>query len=288
MTLPNPSPDANVPLHIVVALMSALFGTAAGASMGWWLHGAPEQAQVEVESIRDYTEEEFKIACLPYMRQTASTLEQAQVRVDALAIQVRDKENEVSTLATQFEQGQVRGQDLQEELMIAQRQLSLLRDALVSAKDQKDQLIEELEETKTALSSTRSELVVRRREAEQAKLDAIRQRWAAFKAATMLEVCERGNRPKVDRCREIVDSALLFHEGRFEECIASGQAIPVLRFRKRNEELPTTAAHLDEDNKITKDWYILFCDPELPEASERGLVPPLRSEGSQSDAPGQR
>jgi hypothetical protein len=262
-------------VHIVIALVSALFGTAAGASIGWWAREIPEPPAPAVDELREYSPEELQIACLPYMRQTASTLEEAQVRVDALAIQVRDKESEVTELSDKLEQGEVLSQDLREELLVARRQLNLLRDALVSAKDQKDQLLEELEETKTALSSTRSELVVRRREAEAAKNDAIRQSWAAFKASTMLEVCERGSRTKVDKCREVVEEALVFHEGRFEDCIASGQAIPVLKLRKRNEELPTTAAYLDDGAKITKDWYILFCDPDLPEATERRLGPGL-------------
>ena len=52
------------------------------------------------------------------------------------------------------------------------------------------------------------------------------------------------------------------------------QAVPVLRKAddKDDVKLPTYATWLPEDNKFTrKGWYVIFCDPTLPEAPDADL-----------------
>ena len=78
---------------------------------------------------------------------------------------------------------------------------------------------------------------------------------------------------------------------RFQTCVDTYQAVPVLRQReKKDEELPAFAEDLPDDNKFTKKgWYIIFCDPTLPEAgaaSGFGSEPELGLDIDESVAPG--
>ena len=60
--------------------------------------------------------------------------------------------------------------------------------------------------------------------------------------------------------------------GRFTVCVDTYQSVPVLKQTVKDEPLPRYAARLAEDNKFTKKgWYILFCDPTLPEAGDKEL-----------------
>ena len=55
---------------------------------------------------------------------------------------------------------------------------------------------------------------------------------------------------------------------KFKTCVDTYQAVPVLKRLEKKEQLPPYAEQLPEDNKFTDNgWYILFCDPTLPEAS---------------------
>jgi hypothetical protein len=267
----TPSP---APTSAGTATAVGLTGVVVGLLLGWWLRGpAPVLVAHPVPEACVYDEDELKIVCLPYMRQTATTLQEAQTRVDALAVQVRTKEVEVEQLSAQVGRGREHSLELQRDLVAAISELDALRGALDTAREERERLVLELEFTRTQLDTTKSELVVRSREAEHARRDALEQRWQAFSSYAKLEVCEEGSEGKVDRCREVVEEALAPHESRFLECVRSNQAIPELRLRKTREQLPTTAALLDENNRITRGWYILFCDPDLPEAQDRTPPP---------------
>ena len=59
---------------------------------------------------------------------------------------------------------------------------------------------------------------------------------------------------------------------RFTVCVDTYQSVPVLKQANKGEAMPRYSAKLSQDNRFTKKgWYILFCDPTLPEASDRDL-----------------
>lgn len=260
-------------LPILVAVTSAIVGAIGGAALGWMAATPEPVAPTTVEVPRDYTEEELRIACLPYMRQTATSLEEVETRVQALEVQVRAKEAEVAELERQVSEGSRDEAALRGQLQGARQQLSTLETQLGEAEAEKERLLAELAETKEALSVTRTRLVSEQARTQMAEEDALRTRWEGFVADSMLTVCEKGSKTKLERCREIVGGRLVEHERRFKSCVRSGQAVPRLDF-VAGDALPRQAVWLAEDDKALKGWYVEFCDPELPEAGRPEVVPP--------------
>ena len=55
---------------------------------------------------------------------------------------------------------------------------------------------------------------------------------------------------------------------KFAHCVRSGQAVPTVARAREGRELPDFAEMIDEEQKQTKGWYVLFCDPTLPEKAD--------------------
>ena len=55
---------------------------------------------------------------------------------------------------------------------------------------------------------------------------------------------------------------------KFAHCVRSAQATPTVLVMEKGDVMPQFAAYIDQENKISKDWYILLCDPTLPEAED--------------------
>ena len=91
-------------------------------------------------------------------------------------------------------------------------------------------------------------------------------RLSAFAKDAQIAICEKGNRKALGKCRETVQEKVRKYRVEFETCVRSGQAEPSLREADKGDELPEFAQWLDQDDKVTKGWYILLCDPSLPEA----------------------
>ena len=51
---------------------------------------------------------------------------------------------------------------------------------------------------------------------------------------------------------------------RFTTCVNTYQAVPILKKAERGESLPSFSEWLSKENKYTKGWYVIFCDPSLP------------------------
>ena len=86
------------------------------------------------------------------------------------------------------------------------------------------------------------------------------------------------------RCCETITEALTpTMRDKFRHCIKAGQSVPaVLEAEKKQKKLPLYAEWLGQDNKVTKGWYVLFCDPTLPEADD--LTEVLRNLDRQDSA----
>lgn len=273
----EPDPDETPAwLPITVAVSAALVGLVGGAAIGWFVRGdaTTKIEEVPVEVVRDYTPEELQIACLPLMRQTATTLEEAETQVEALSLQVRDKSAEVTALEDEIRRQSGSASRARAELARAKKELATLETALQSAEDDRARLEFELQETKEELSVTKTRLVSAKARTQRAEEDALSQRWTGFVVDAQLTICEKGTKIRIERCRDTVASLLKTFEGRFEGCVRSGDALPELVFDDKLETLPREAAWLDAEDKTTKGWHIVFCDPELPEANTRPRTGP--------------
>ena len=96
--------------------------------------------------------------------------------------------------------------------------------------------------------------------------------WQAFGAEARNQGCNRGSKKRHEKCWNAFDTALndtLKH--RFTTCVNTYQAVPILKKAEKGEELPSFSEWLSKDNKYTKDWYVIFCDPSLPEKGDPDL-----------------
>ncbi|TNE85680.1 MAG: hypothetical protein EP330_24830 [Deltaproteobacteria bacterium] len=253
------STSGNIAVPVATALVVFLVGLIAGAVAVWALM-APEEVEVVVP--RDLTAEELAEACGPLIAEAAENLDEAEAKVSTLEKRVADKEAQVAEMEAEMKRRASRGAAMASELEDARAELDALRIALAKAVEEKAVLEIELSETK-------EELVVQKKRTRLAREDALLHKWKSFVGTAKIDICDRGNRRKLGRCRETIDEFLADDmKEKFDHCVRSGQAVPSVRMAERDETLPAYAEYLDQDNKVTRDWYVLLCDPTLPEAMD--------------------
>lgn len=247
----------------VVVLSLGVGGVCGGFGAWLWMRDQGPPPDI-VEVPRDYAPEELEVVCLPYMRQTATTLERAQTRVSALELRIRDKEREIAELESRV-RARARAAEVLARLEAAREQLDGLEQQLADALAEKEDLLERVATTSRMLDATRTALAAQERETRVAQEEAADQRWSAFLRSAQLRICEQGSRASMERCREDVAAALARQELRYKACIRSNQAVPELRPSPASGDLPLFGVRLDETGAL-QNYYILFCDPLLPEA----------------------
>ncbi len=263
-----------LPQVLVVQVVVAAFAVAIGATTGWFLgRHAFEVEQYErlgmtpddlLLRLRE-VEGEYQALyehCEPLEGSERDMLIQAQERVENLRTEIDDKKAEIATLEKKTSQNSYLRKQLEER----KAELEELEGALNAAEQEREELVEKLELAIQEVSVARSE-------ARDAKAETLVVKWDEFKANAMLEICERGTRSKIEKCRGIVETSLSYdRERRYRECVRQGNAVPQLRVISKDEkELPAFAEWIWADSRLTKDWYILFCDPTLPEAGDEAF-----------------
>ncbi len=253
---------------VIVLVVVAVFAVVIGGVTGWFIgRHAYETEQLErlgmapddlLLRLRE-VEGEYQALyehCEPLEGSERDMLINAQERVENLRTDIEDKQAEIAALEVKARQNHA----LRKELEERKEDLAQLETALVAAEQEREELVEKLE-------LAVEEVSVARAEARQAKNETMVVKWDEFKASAMLQICERGTKGKIEKCREVVDAALTYdRERRFRECVRQGAAVPQLFEIGKDEELPAFAEWVWTESRLTKDWYILFCDPTLPEA----------------------
>ncbi len=221
----------------------------------------------EVTVTRAPTPDELDAACAPEVAEVQDELTTAQVRVNELERTAAEKEGQVQELEARIARGAEVGKELRAELARVKAELEETKEQLAVAIEEKEQLLVELRETEQELEETKETLVVRTQERDDAREDALYNRWDDFLGDAQLEICEQGNRKKLGNCRESVMAALATdsRRDRFAHCIRSGQAQPMVRELEKDVELPQYSEMMDEEIKQVKGWFVEFCDPTLPE-----------------------
>ncbi len=245
-----------------MAIPPALESEAPQAVEAGGMQGSPPAAQ---RAIRDYSPEELQIACLPYMRRTATSLEEAQTRVNALELRIRDKESLIEVLE---ERKQADGSRSTSELEAARTQLADLEAQLAEAIGEKAHLLVTLARAQDELQDSRLALARSEARTIEAREQTLDQRWTSFLQEAQLRICESGNPDRLTQCRDVVVDAMTPLRIRFKDCVRSGAATPELRRSQRvDDRLPRVSAPLDgEGDPLTRGWYVALCDPDLPEA----------------------
>lgn len=257
-------------LPIVTALVAAGAGLAIGAvAVGIMWRAAPPE-EIEVVKLRDMTDEELDRMCEPFVTDTLADLTEAQAKVTSLNTEVEAKTQRVNELEEAMKRGAVAGRKLREELAQAKKELEEVKAELAIAIEEKEEALQQLEETVTQLRATEEELVDTKERLVVAEEDVLAKRWKSFKQTAQLEVCEKGGRRKMGKCRETVLASLDGEvEKKFRHCVKSGQAVPGLfEADRKMERLPDYSSYLNQDERVVKDWYVTLCDPTLPEAED--------------------
>ena len=263
-------------LPVATVFTALTVGLLAGGVLGFLIfRGGTETVVVQQE----LTEAEINALCHPYVDEAvgeaADELTVAQERVSTLQDDVFAQERQVADLEAEMARRSERGRTLVAEVAELRSQLDEARTQLTTLKGELAEAVEEKEELFVQLRYTEVQLADQRIETYVAREDALSFKWQTFLTAAQLEVCEKGGRRRMGRCREAVTTSLAIARTEFEHCIRSGQAMPSLQEAPRNTEtLPVFAQWIGQDSRITRDWYVLLCDPTLPEA-EGWDAPPL-------------
>lgn len=192
----------------------------------------------------------------------------ATQKVGELQGAVKSKEEEVKLLELKVKKSQGRSAALKKELEEKVAELDGL-------KVQLDQALAEKAELEQELVVSREETQSARQETQTARDETVDARWDGFKAEAMVTICEKGNRNKLQRCKDEVTAAMTSaRASRFKQCVRSRQATPRLvrvDDKVKDPELPRWSEWVGQESKFTENrWYITFCDPTLPEARVAG------------------
>jgi hypothetical protein len=244
---------------IVLPFGTALVALAVGALVGGVIVGLMPRKATLVEVSKDLTNEEIDALCAPKVAEAADDLEAATEKVRTLEAQIDSKERQVETLEREMARRATTGEEMVAQLEAARSELFTLEARLEKAIDEKEELMVLLKKTEVALE----EQVVK---TELATEEGFIFKWRSFVGLAQLQICEKGARRKMGRCRETVAAALETSvRSGFEACLESGQEIPSLAEAEKGEDLPAFGQWIDQEHRQTRGWYIRMCDPTLPE-----------------------
>jgi hypothetical protein len=257
----------SVLLPLATAVVALLVGGGAGAlAVGVaWRSSPPTVKEVP----RELTEAEISAVCNPFVSDTLAVLTEAQAKVQDLEGQVATKEAEIAKMEEAAKKGGEAGRRMYAQLQAAKAELETLRAQLQQAVLEKEEALVKLEETVKKLEATEADLEVTKEKLGIAEGDVLDNRWRGFGQQAVIDICEKGGRRKMGKCREAVQEAVKPLEGAYRHCVKSGQAVPGMReVTKDMERLPDYSQYLNEEDKILKGWYVTMCDPTLPEAPD--------------------
>ena len=202
------------------------------------------------------TDEDETLASAQELFDATAALEEANRRL-------LDAENELQELRAQGDQGSSRVAELEALVVELEAELEEVR-------AERDELQEELNETIVELEHQIEQTRRYRNLAEDYRDESIDNQWDAFVNMAKLDICnERWTANARETCWDTVDSVMSVElEAQYSHCVRSDQMAPILMEFTRNEERPPYTRNLSdlEEGRFLRNWSVIFCDPDLPEA----------------------
>jgi hypothetical protein len=221
---------------------------------------------VSAEAVATEPEPEAAVAVAP-VPEPAALLLDAQARVDDLESQLALREQQLAEVAAAAGLG---AEEVDSADLVAQ--VALIRANLEGARKYRDRLKQDLAGALARLEAATDDARAARQEAGRAQVQSARSEWRAFSELAKNELCDHGTRKGIDRCQRSVDA--YFTDARYEryaECLQAGGATPVLLSAHRGSSVPATADAITGDSLPRREqWYVLYCDPDLPERADAG------------------
>ena len=278
--LPEPAPSriggclVQLVTHAVALALGAVVGIVGASPLEYYqnpeLANRPEgnMSRAELIARLDASERAYaELLAEKAKREEAakSEVQAASDKVVDLQGQVDKKADDVKVLEAKVKKSNGKSAALKKELEAKLGELAALQVQLDTALAEKAQLEVDLEVSRQETATARGETTV-------AKGQTIDAKWTGFKSDALVQICEKGNRNKLATCRSEVTEAFTSERGgKFKHCLSSGQASPRLKTLDKktgDSELPRWSEWVSQDSKFTADaWYIVFCDPTLPESS---------------------
>lgn len=257
-------------------------GILIGGVVGFISHGvfapppAPEVILPAPEVIeKQLSDEDLARLCQNLTADEKTRATEAVAKVSELRGELETKQAELDKLKSEKITDDKRRAEAQKKWKSMEAEIAGLKEKLVVAEKERDQVREELRSTLRELDKQVAETQKYKEEAAVYKEKSTTNLWSSFQNGAKVEICDRGTRNRHEKCHEAVDAALspALRE-KFNQCVNSGQATPALRQLDKKAALPPHAVRLADDNKFTKNgWVIVFCDPTLPEAAVGGEDP---------------
>jgi len=253
--------------HATIAIISAMLVAVIGGWAGHEMFTEPVVIMPAPEVIKEaLTEAELRMLAEDLIASETLRAQDAISRVATLQEALTAKESELNELkGAKTKSAKAKGR-LNDEI-------AFLRIQLASAEDQRDSLRVELKQAIKALDFQVVQSKKFKRKAKRYKMESTTNLWSAFLANAKVNICNRGTKKRHERCNSAVSEALANQmRARFMVCVDTYQSVPVLKQARKGDTMPRYAQKLSQDNKFTKKgWYVLFCDPTLPEAPDDDL-----------------
>ena len=246
--------------------ITAIIGVIGGV-VGHDMFAEPVVVMPAPEVIKEeLTESELRMLAADLLATEAERAEAAIERVNTLQDELASKEAELAKLKGQKAKNSEARSRLSDEI-------AFLRVQLASAEEEREALRKELKQTIKELDFQVAQSKKFKRKAKRYKMESTTNLWSAFLANAKVKICNRGTKKRHEKCHAAVEEALAnTMRARFTVCVDTYQSVPVLKKSAKGEALPRYASKLSTDNRFTKKgWYVLFCDPTLPEAADKDL-----------------
>ena len=258
-------------LPFVTAGAALFVGALFGGLFIWLVKPAEEKIR---EVPRDLTQAELEEVCAPFVIEKEDEVKSVTAKMVTLATDLKAKKDRVAELEAELKKGGggnggtgAGSSALRAELEKAKKAMDEMRTELEADKAERDQLIVDLRKTIVQLEEAEQRAEFEAEQKEAYKADALINKWKAFKSSSTVEICDHGGRKKMGKCREkVADLMTDGMWGDFKHCVLAGQATPSMLLIDKKASPPQFARYLDQEDKITKDWAVVMCDPTLPEA----------------------
>lgn len=253
-----------------LAVAGLVIGAICGGIVGYAVHAFTSKPQIiEQEKVvtEEISDEALAKLCEELTVDEREKVMGAQRKVEDLEVMLAEKEALLAEMKAADEKDEERRKAAAKQWKAMEAEIEQLRAERDAAVQERDQLKEELQETLVELDRQIKRADTFKAKAKHYKKKSTENGWQAFEASAKVEICDKGSRKRHEKCHEAVETAFgpAVRE-KYTTCVDSYQATPVLRQREKDEALPAFAEMLPDDNKFTKKgWYIIYCDPTLPE-----------------------
>jgi len=255
-------------IGVVSILIGGLVGYVAHSTLSPMQEITVETNVVE----KELTDEDLEALCAELTDTERDTVLTVQAEVKSLQEQVVEREAELLKLKTKIKKTDIDRKAAKKRWKELEKEIALLHVRLAAAEQERDELKVELQDTLKELNIQVKLTKKYKAKAKKYRRESTENLWSAFQAEAKVSGCDRGTRRRHEKCHEAFNLAMTPKmKERFRNCVDTYQAVPVLKKKKRDDELPGFSVYLNEDSRFTEDWYIIFCDPTLPEAKDTDL-----------------